>query len=158
MHLLKCPKSTEVRVFPVFLLSSSRSLVTHRIWRQSGVGLVSFRPSKFLYCLLHTSVHPITTYLFHVRFPLRDLRPQAANPHSPFVTPDLVPPNVLESKPISFMQAIQETPTFGRSRVVKCGCKSGCKTNACACFKAGVECNSNCHPKASCCNRARVVG
>ena len=46
---------------------------------------------------------------------------------------------------ITERQAAASTSMVGGQGRKKCGCRSGCNTNRCACFKAGRLCGSHCH-------------
>ena len=46
---------------------------------------------------------------------------------------------------ITERQAAASTSMVGGQGKKKCGCRSGCNTNRCACFKAARLCGSHCH-------------
>ena len=51
------------------------------------------------------------------------------------------------AKRISIREAVANISMTGGQGYLKCMCTTACRSQRCACFKAGFKCNSRCHPK-----------
>ena len=57
------------------------------------------------------------------------------------------------AKKISLREAMSHISAVGGQGFTQCHCKGNCLKNICSCLKAGLKCNSRCHPSSRlCCN------
>jgi hypothetical protein len=61
--------------------------------------------------------------------------------------------NWKEAPKISLTGAARKQTRAVAQNSISCTCKSGCGTNRCPCFSAGVKCTSHCHHGKACQNR-----
>ena len=59
--------------------------------------------------------------------------------------------DVSKLKPVT-IAAVAKHATRANNQPAVCQCKAGCKTNACTCRKAGVQCTARCHVGKKCQN------